>query len=194
MSFKGTIFVEGTADVKFISDFVARRFNYRLKAGTEIQEVKGKDHLAEFLPKFIISTEQGFSNLVVFDANGNFEGRVGELNEKKIDLGVEFETYLFPNNQSNGDLETLLESIINQKNRPILECFDAFNRCVNTIPLITFPLNRKTKIHNYVSVLVNESDLAKERNRDYTNEDHWDLDSENLTSLIDFLAPYFEEE
>lgn len=193
MKFAATIFVEGEGDVKFLSDFVQKKFKYLLKNGEEIQQTFGKDSLIKFQTNFKQSSGRGVTNLVVFDANGSYTKRLAELELKKVELDIQFETFLFPNDKDSGDFETLLEHIINPDNAFILDCFDNFNQCVVTINPQLFTLNKKTKIHNYISVLVSDVALAKERNRDYLNSEHWNLNSPELTPLYDFLKPYFTE-
>lgn len=173
---------------------VINKFDYSLKHGQEIQKTGGKDSLEKFVPNFRSSTYVGLTNLVIFDANGSIEERRNELLEFKQKLGIEFETFLFPSNKDNGDLETLLERVINLNNQGLFDCFDNFNRClVDSIPgrQLT-PLDRKTKIYNYASLLNPENpDYAKEKDRDYLNKEHWNLDSNELEPLYDFLRPYF---
>jgi hypothetical protein len=197
MKLSATIFVEGIADEKFISDVVINNFGYSLKHGQEIQRTGGKDSLGKFVRNFQSSTYVGLTNLVIFDANGSIEERRNELLEFKQKSGIEYETFLFPNNKDNGDLETLLESVINLNNQGLFDCFDNFNNCiVGSIPgRQMIPLDRKTKIYNYTSLLNPKNpEYAKEKERDYRNKDHWDLDSNHLAPLYSFLKPYFNQD
>jgi hypothetical protein len=53
---------------------------------------------------------------------------------------------------------------------------------------------RKSKIYVYLEVLLGktgkEKDKVKDRNRDFTNSDHWNLNAEALTPLREFLIKY----
>jgi len=191
MRFSGTIFVEGDADLKFISDFVQYKFRYSLKGGLEIQDTKGKDNLHNFKQRFKESTELGLTNLIIFDADSSCQTNFQILEEKGRELDIQFDTFLFPNNSASGDLESLLELVINSVNAEIFGCYERFKDCINRLPGINSTiLDRKTKIHNYICVL-SDSKSAKEKNRDYQNSNHWDLDSEHLTPLYEFLLPHF---
>jgi len=191
MNFNGTIFVEGEADLKFITDFVFHKFNYSLEKGTEIQEVKGKDNLKEFEQRFKASSDRDFINLLIFDADTSYQETNKELEQRKVDVGIQFNAFLFPDNNEAGDLESLLEKIINPDYKVVFDCFERFRSCINEIPAINDKaLNRKTKIHNYISVL-SDPESAKEKNRNYRNSKLWNLNSDQLTPLFDFLSPYF---
>ena len=128
MTFKGTIFVEGKADSKFVGDLVKEWFNYSLKSGVEIQETEGKDSLKKFAHQFQKSTDQGLINLLIFDANGNYQARVKELIVERQALKIQFEVFLFPNNEERGDLETLLRRIA--RNEAVFGCIDTYKRCL----------------------------------------------------------------
>ena len=194
MSFRATIFVEGEADLKFITDFVRNKFDYALQRGLEIQNTNGKDNLLNFVPRFNESSDQQLTNLLIFDADGDYDGRRTDLESKKDSLRIQFEIFLFPDNTYPGDLEALLERIINPENAKIFECFEKFRDCIESIPGINkAALNTKVKIHNYVSVLL-DAESAKEQKRDYTNTILWDLNAEHLQPLYNFLSPYFTQQ
>ena len=191
MKFEATIFVEGKADEKFMRDFVMERFNYPLKPKVEIKQTKGKDSLSDFKNDF---NSNPFTNLVIFDADESFHNRQSEITGKKQGLSIDFNLFLFPNNSDDGDLEILLRRIIRTTNEPIFDCFKILDRCLEAIQgKMLHPLNAKTRIHNYVSILTDDNDLAKERNRNYRNKDHWDLQHDHLNTLFTFLEPYFKE-
>lgn len=133
MKFVATIFVEGDADLKFISDFVESRFSYSLRTGIEIRKTQGKDNLDRFSQNFRESTDLGLTNLVVFDANGSFSDRRDELNQKKTDHSIEFQLFLFPNNHDSGNLETLLRRIA--RNQNLFQCIDTYSDCISKLRL-----------------------------------------------------------
>ncbi|MDR3341410.1 MAG: hypothetical protein LBT14_01245 [Treponema sp.] len=55
----------------------------------------------------------------------------------------------------------------------------------------------KTKIYAYLEVLLGETkkekEKIKERERDYKNNEHWNLDSEFLVPLKNFLMKNIQE-
>ena len=142
-----------------------------------------------------INSDQGGVNLVIFDADQNLEVRRRELLSYKEDYGLEFELFLFPNNQDPGELEDLLESIINPNNHSIFECWEHYEQELVTLnipgrtpPPLTTPA-KKTKIYGYLEALLfkNQKEQIKEKKRDYENALHWNLDAEYLEPLKVFL-------
>jgi hypothetical protein len=109
--------------------------------------------------------------------------------------------FLLPNNQDDGDIETLLERIICPENQIIFDCWRDFENCLlpnkttsTDSGRFTLPA-RKTKIYAYLETLVGETDSEKEKikdpNRNYRNPKHWDLNHPALANLRAFLDPYF---
>jgi len=201
------IFVEGVADIKFLSDFIL--FKYGINLDKEvIVETKGwtniynEDSAGEFIKnKMIENSDNNGTNLLIFDADKDFKLRLQEIVEWKTKLKLDFEIFLWPNNNESGDLETVLEKIINQKNSPIFDCWDTYEKCLSSKTIegrakpLTIPA-KKTKIYGYLEALLGESksqkEKIKERNRDYKITDFWNLNSEYLYPLSDFLDKYIK--
>ncbi len=201
------IFVEGIADIKFLKDYVSHRYNINL-GKEDINETKGwtnirstKSDGESIKNQMIKNTDNEDTNLLIFDADSDYKKRYGEINDWKNKDNLEFEIFLWPNNSDSGDLETILEKIINLNNSAIFDCWDDYENCLKTktingrnIPLTT-PAS-KTKIYGYLESLLGESksqkDKIKEKNRNYKNVEHWNLDSEHLAPLKLFLDNYFQ--
>ena len=118
--------------------------------------------------------------------------------------GLDFELFLLPNNQDIGALEDLLENIINPSNRPILDCWEDYEKGLiklvipgRTPPPLTTPA-KKTKIYGYLEALLFDSKSQKEQikevNRNYENTQHWNLDAEYLEPLKEFLQCNMEKD
>ena len=144
----------------------------------------------------------GGVNLVIFDADEDFETRRKELLAYKEEYGVEFELFLLPNNKDAGELENLLENIINPNNRPIFDCWENYEQELvkldipgRTPPPLTTPA-KKTKIYGYLEALLGESKsqkkMIKEAERKYENPLHWNLDAEYLKPLKEFLESFIK--
>jgi len=81
-------------------------------------------------------------------------------------------------------------------NQPIFDCWNEFEQCLQDCAskkigkVLTIPA-KKTKIYAYLEVLLGETkkekEKIKERERDYTEEQHWNLDSGFLEPLKQFL-------
>jgi hypothetical protein len=145
------------------------------------------------------NTDNESVNLVVFDADTDFEKRKKEIENWKIEKELSFELFLLPNNKDIGALEDMLENIILDNNQPIFECWNRYERCLQSKTIegrtqeLTTPA-KKTKIYGYLEALLGttkqEKEKIKEKERDYKNEEHWNLDSAYLSSLKDFLLAH----
>jgi len=205
-----TIFVEGAGDVKFIKDFISEHFKYKL-SGSEIIDVKGKDKLPGFTPLMKEISDNNGNNIVIFDADypetgGGFQNRCQDLNRILQENSIQFSYYLFPNNSLDGDLETLLEQVINPINRVIFDCWTQYESCLISKNNLysdngnfTIPA-KKSKIYSYLECLLPNTKKGKEKvkdpKRNYLNTDHWhinDLHNPYVRKLKDFLSPFFQE-
>jgi hypothetical protein len=196
------IFVEGIADVKFIQDYVNHILKLELskdeiiesEGWTNILSKKGKGEL--LLTKMMSNTDNNGINVIIFDADSDCENRRQEILKWGSDNSVEFQLFLFPNNSLPGALEDLLEKIIHPNNAPIFECWENFEKCIESKTImgrskpLTIPA-KKTKIYGYLETLLgtskSEKEKIKERKRDYKETTHWNLDSEFISPLRNFL-------
>lgn len=190
------IIVEGLADLVFIEQYYRHLFGKPAPEGF-IFKTDGKDNLPKFANQMRTMSANGGINLVIFDADEDIEARRKELLSIKVQFGVEFELFLFPNDRDKGALEDLLENIINPNNKPIFECWEGYEKELvkldipgRTPPPLTTPA-KKTKIYGYLEALLgsssDEKKLIKDANRDYENTQHWNLDAEYLGALKGFL-------
>lgn len=196
------IFVEGDADKRFISQLLEFIFNASVDKDC-IVKTSGWNSLisptteATYLNQMKKTTADGGTNLVIFDADDDFEKRKNDLLLWKERQGVAFELFLFPNNSDIGELEDLLEQIINTENQPVMNCWFDYEEALKKVKLpwkqgesLTIPA-KKTKIYAYLEVLLGPSksqkDKIKEPNRDYMNKNHWNLNANALEKLIAFL-------
>lgn len=206
------IFVEGDADKKFLSDYYHHLFQERVPqysinhtGDLKGDKTGGYKKLSDEINirEMRINTDQGGVNLVIFDADKDIETRRKELETIREQYHVEFELFLLPNNKDAGELEDLLENIINPNNRPILDCWEDYEKELvqldipdRTPPPLTTPA-KKTKIYGYLEALLGESksqkELIKEVNRNYKNTQHWNLDAEYLEPLKEFWVNNISE-
>lgn len=187
---KVKIFIEGGADKRFIEDYIFHIAKVEIKE--DVIGLGGKDTLEvdKTLLEFQKNTDTGGTNLLIFDANGDFKTRQKELLDKQTKLNIKFELFLFPNNKDKGMLEDLLVQIINPKNNKIFECFDGYENCLKGNPDFKIPA-LKTKVYAYVDTLDKDDEgIANEKKRNYLNKDHWNLDHPSLNPLKDFLLKH----
>ncbi|GHS27293.1 hypothetical protein VN1155_00830 [Helicobacter pylori] len=145
MSKKILIYTEGKSDRNFLGWYL----NFlKYKDHFDIFDIEGKDKLIsdEFLEKIdkiLKNKHQTYKQVcIIFDADkkesqerdagfdNKFEHICKELKEKRIDFPRE-QIFLFPNNQDDGDLETLLLKIANHKE--FINCFESYLDCIKKI-------------------------------------------------------------
>jgi hypothetical protein len=211
------IFVEGN-DVRFLHDYIEHLFKTTLKAEKgKYGNIKTSDKIIKTDGWTVLNStvnkgenlrrqmkenmDEGGINLIIFDADYNFEERKKEIFEWKNKYNLDFELFLFPNNKDAGTLEYLLERIINPHNAPIFDCWEDFEECLKTKTTcaknpLTIPA-KKSKIYAYMETLHGETDSEKEKvkdpNRNFKDTHCWDLDAEALNPLKAFLQQHLSD-
>ncbi len=194
------IFVEGVADKRFLEQLI--EYHWGKVKKESIVATGGYTNLLSgntYLNLMKRNSDDGGINLVVFDADDDCKQRRRDLLKWKAETGAEFELFLFPDDRTEGELEDLLEGIINIDNRPVMDCWETYENSLKEIVLpwkdgmpLTIPA-KKTKIYAYLEVLLeaskSEKKKIKEAYRDYTNVNHWDLNSNKLWGgILEFLS------
>ncbi len=192
-----SIFVEGVADKRFIEQLIKHLFD--ACNPNSIIKTDGCTNLTKmtYVNLMNITSANDGVNLVIFDADENFNEREKEILKWKKDNNLDFELFLLPNNSSMGELEDLLENIINPENKAVMNCWENYEKSLRgiTIPWregkpLTTPA-KKTKIYAYLEALLGKSrsqkELIKESQRNYLDEHHWNLQAHALKPLVDFL-------
>lgn len=136
----------------------------------------------EFERRMKPATYDGGINLVIFDADfpetgGGFTARRDELLSLKAEHEVEFELFLFPNNQDDGTFEHLLEQLATRQHRGILSCFDGFSMCIagHNNPNYESP-DQKAKMYTYVST----QKMTQKQTTEFKNKGNWFFDNSDL--------------
>lgn len=150
MSKKTLIYTEGESDKKFLSWCldVWKNEDHFDQAHFDIIHVEGKDKL--FSDEFCKRIENILKNknqeyrqvCIIFDADikkenqesdAGFDNKLKHIREKFKEKGTDFpkeQIFLFPNNQDDGDLETLLLKIA--KHDEFLKCFEGYLECIKS--------------------------------------------------------------
>lgn len=222
--------VEGKADQKFLADVICEWFNgsitknittkpevnseelcitlntadreIKIRTLNGVPSILGANAQKLKIP-FQLNTQQGITNVVIIDADNDPQLRKSEIAATRNLLGEHFPCFLFPDDNTAGDLETVLEAIINTAHQSIFDCWNSYELCLsgaNPRRPYTSPA-KKTKIYAYLEALLgtsnNEKDKLKELNRNYRNPDHWILDPEQqpiLKPLRTFLSTHLQIE
>ncbi|WP_139549440.1 DUF3226 domain-containing protein [Helicobacter pylori] len=168
------IFVEGPSDKVFLEDIPIKNF--------KVQNIKGKDNLS----KRLLEIEKYDKTLIIFDADKDYESNKKEIlkvvSKTKQTISEE-QIFLFPNNQDNGDLETLLLEIA--KYDEFLKCFEGYLECIKNKEHYKPIKNiRKNMLYAYLEVFGLEN-LTKTDGKDKIKEKHKE-EYEKLKEVIDF--------
>ncbi len=119
------IFVEDPSDRLFLGVYLFYLYfqeKFPIK-NFKVQNVDGKNNLS----KRLLEIEKYDKTLIIFDADKNYESNKKEIlkvvSKTKQTISEE-QIFLFPNNQDDGDLETLLLEIA--KHDEFLKCFEGY--------------------------------------------------------------------
>ncbi|XNZ31589.1 DUF3226 domain-containing protein [Helicobacter pylori] len=127
------IFVEGPSDKVFLEVYLYFLEDLPIK-NFKVKDIKGKDNLS----KRLLEIEKYDKTLIIFDAD-NYESNKKEIlkvvsnmkQTKQTEQTIsEEQIFLFPNNQDDGDLETLLLEIA--KHDEFLKCFEGYLECIKS--------------------------------------------------------------
>ena len=190
------IFTESTADIKFIKDFISEHFSPDASEDFffALNSYGGYKNKGRAIASIQENFEKGKQTNLILDADNDFANRKSEVLRDFQGYNIPVHLFLFPNDNSNGSLETLLCEIAEK--RDILRCFENYEKCIQGYesPVI------KSKVFAYLDALLpslnkkgSKQDLIQEANRNYRNPDHWNLHHEYLHPLHDFLSPFFAE-
>ncbi|RVY30107.1 DUF3226 domain-containing protein [Helicobacter pylori] len=185
------IFVEGPSDKVFLEDIPIKNF--------KVQNIKGKDNLS----KRLLEIEKYDKTLIIFDADKDYESNKKEIlkvvSKTKQTISEE-QIFLFPNNQDDGDLETLLLEIA--KHDEFLKCFEGYLECIKSKEHYK-PIKDigKSKWYAYLEVFELQNFFKDKRNKnDKKNEEKIIIDDkgkirkeykeeyEKLKEVIDFKS------
>ncbi|GAA8783258.1 hypothetical protein oki772_00420 [Helicobacter pylori] len=123
------IFVEGSSDRFFLEVYLLYLYfqeKFPIK-NFKVQNVDGKGNLS----KRLLEIEKYDKTLIIFDADKDYESNKKEILKivsKTKQIISEEQIFLFPNNQDDGDLETLLLEIANHKE--FINCFENYLDCI----------------------------------------------------------------
>lgn len=140
--------------------------------------------------------------LILIDADTVAKGygfvkRKADIEHDMQTRKISFPYFIYPNNQDDGEVETLMESIARRDLHPVFfDCFEDYEKCVSGVkdkdgqPLYNTP-DLKGKLHTYMSAQKLSNKLRRKLGAGdwlFSNTDYWDLNATVLQPLKDFLA------
>ncbi len=142
-----------------------------------------------------------FNGLVVnltkyyLDNGGGYSSRIQNYEQKKIDFQIEFDLFLWPNHQDDGDFETMLEVLTQEPHTRILRSFEDFEKSIDSYnkadgkQVYHIP-NQKNKIYTYISTIIKSNEEEKNFSKGFwafDNFNYWNLKHPYLDSLKMFF-------
>lgn len=204
------IFVEGPSDKVFLEAYLYFLEDLPIK-NFKVKDVTGKDNLS----KRLLEIEKYDKTLIIFDADKDYESNKKEILSKTQQKITEEQIFLFPNNQDDGDLETLLLEIA--KHDEFLKCFEGYLECIKSKEhykpikdigkskwyayLEVFELqnffkdkrNKNDKKNEEKIIIDDKSKIRKEYKEEYEKlKEVIDFNSKSLIPLKDFLGQFAE--
>ncbi len=180
------IFVEGPSDKVFLEVYLYFLEDLPIK-NFKVKDVKGKDNLS----KRLLEIEKYDKTLIIFDADKDYESNKKEIlkvvSKTKQTISEE-QIFLFPNNQDDGDLETLLLEIA--KHDEFLKCFEGYLECIKSKEHYK-PIKkiRKNMLYAYLEAFGLEELYTKKNIFDNTGgkvKNEYEEDYEKLKKAIKF--------
>ena len=179
---KKYLLVEGPSDVAFITQFT-KFLDYKLDEDFKIIDMQGKGGLAKNIVSLEPELKKGNKIAVILDADDDVKKRREEaeaiLAAKKIPL------FLMPDDNSAGELETLLLSTIDE--HVILDCFDEYIACLQREGIDSSSVDEKAKLYAYTKLT---KDVAPDRS--FATE-IWDFKHDNFQPLAMFLQNFLSD-
>lgn len=178
------VFVEGKADNRFVSTLLKMLG----VADVEVEEIGGgvsRLKVGTVRNQLERSRRAGCRIATILDADGCVAARRQELEEIKRDLALVIErSFWLPNDVDAGCLETLLEGVVVDEHRGVFDCLDQYVACLDKSDRGYAGPTGKGRIYAYCEAVDAE---RGEGQRNYRNEQHWNLNASVLGPLRRFL-------
>lgn len=187
-----------TSEAVFIKTLI-ENLGYNISSN-KVEFVNGYKNLVNVIPTIKARCEEGGKVVIIFDAdslgnNGGYETRKKEIEEVLGENNAQAELFLFPNNEEDGDFETLLEHLIQkEKHAQMLDCYADYETCLGND--YVHP-NLKGKNFTYISAMkMSSSKRRKLGNGEwmFDNAEYWSLESDYLKPLKEFLQQHCSKE
>jgi 5S rRNA maturation endonuclease (ribonuclease M5) len=129
-------------------------------------------------------------NLILFDADEDPDGRRKELQNILSDIhaGQNCHIFLFPDNQSQGSLETLLRRLATRPD--FFNCWDSFQHCLSQLNGAYQP-DEHQMVYAYEQAYLSKAAMKKARFQgDAQSLWNFSPSAEPLLPLLEFLSPF----
>ncbi len=177
MTDKTLIIVEGKEDENFLKSYI-KKLGYS-DENFDFRPIYGRDKLQGGVRIEIERALKRHSKvLIIFDADSDCESTKTDI-EHTLERLEGFKIFLFPDDNSNGAVENLLERIIRSEHERIFACFEEYRQCISKCMSEYEPPSMKAKIYAYKQVLGILEDPF--------DSHYWDFENTALEPLKSFL-------
>ena len=178
---KWDLFVEGEYDKQFVQSLLeslnANNIQVRILGG-------GVQRLRSVANQIQRSSDAGRHVALLLDADSDINSRRIEMDQEITRLSLPIEsTFLLPDDERDGNLETLLEGISPADHRAVYECLDKYEACLRSLDSGYRTPGQKARIYAYCEAIGAVTGPEKE----YECSTHWDLEAPALERLLQFL-------
>ncbi len=179
---KRSLFVEGPSDQAFVRSLLERLGIDAVRVEVVHGSVSKLPVVANQLRR---RRDEGARVAVLLDADSSARAqrRLLEKAKDQHDLPID-RAFFLPDDESPGDLETLLVQIAASPHDAVHRCFDGYEECLDGLGGSYSKPNRKGRIYAYCEALGVETRPAVRR---YGDSRHWNLDAPCLDRLKRFL-------
>ena len=183
-----------TSEAVFINTLI-ENLGYNISSN-KVEFVNGYKNLVNVIPTIKARCAEDGKVIIIFDAdspdnNGGYNKRRKEIEEVLDKHNAQVELFLFPNNNEDGDFETLLEHLMQKtKHAKMLDCYADYEKCLGND--YVHP-NLKGKIFTYISAMKMSSSMRRKLGNGewmFDNAEYWNLESDYLKPLKEFLQQH----
>lgn len=183
-----------TSEAVFIKTLI-EYLGYNISSN-KVEYVNGYKNLVNVIPTIKARCAEDGKVIIIFDAdspdnNGGYNKRRKEIEEVLDKHNAQVELFLFPNNNEDGDFETLLEHLMQKtKHAKMLDCYADYEKCLGND--YVHP-NLKGKIFTYISAMKMSSSMRRKLGNGewmFDNAEYWNLESDYLKPLKEFLQQH----
>lgn len=182
-----TLFVvEGKSDKEFLEQYIHYKnsqFAYEVITNNSNQLQNAT------LQKIQKALDNNYRVCVIFDADSDYNQTQQDIKNKINTIKSRVEIFLFPDDRSNGNLETLLSNIA--KHQEIIRCFEKYVECIKSQSKgFVDNIDKKSKMYAYREASGLEK-LIKSNKNTMNNQNifnqYFDFDSPYLQPLNNFI-------
>ena len=205
------IFIEAknnkTSEYHFLQAIIAKFFPY-VKAEYIFMDGIGNLYNETIINQIKLAQETSERVIVLVDADTVAKGYGYNKRKEEIEKGmatnsISFSYFIYPNNNDNGDVETLMEAAaLCAPNKVFFDCYNDYEICLRGVKddngesMYNVP-NLKGKVYAYAAAQTIYDTQKKQRiplikkmgggNWLIDNKDYWNLNVDALQPLKDFL-------